>query len=99
MSWRDDDQPAEERDWAAAVIAAADLPFDLAGSDDEPFDADEAVAGAFNGEPTSEGEGAAAADAEPSAPANEGQGDAIAAEAERAAPQPDQVAAQPEPAA
>jgi hypothetical protein len=39
MSWRDNDQPAGERDWAAAVIAAADEPFDPAGSDAESPDA------------------------------------------------------------
>src|SRR4051812_28207058 len=36
MSPRDNDQPADERDWAAAVIAAADEPFDPVGSDADP---------------------------------------------------------------
>src|SRR3954454_24098518 len=38
MSWRDNDQPAGERDWAAAVIAAADEPFERAGSDADASD-------------------------------------------------------------
>src|SRR4051794_9178914 len=35
MSWRENDQPAGERDWAAAGLAAADQPFDSPGHEDE----------------------------------------------------------------
>src|SRR3954471_2080790 len=51
MSWRDNDQPADERDWVAAVIAAADEPLDQrvpadesTTEDDVDADADDAVA-------------------------------------------------------